>query len=114
MSTAPERVAVATIAVADEPDFRGELPVSVRRVSDGRVVERVTLPGFDYNVPMPDWAKPSPRSIQRAESSETVRATGDVSAMATAASPAPIELPLAAAAAPKANGNDYEECLSCQ
>jgi hypothetical protein len=26
----------------------------------------VTLPGFDYDVPTPDWAKPSARSIQRA------------------------------------------------
>jgi hypothetical protein len=32
----------------------------------GEKVERVTLPGFDYDVPMPDWAKPSARSIQRA------------------------------------------------
>jgi ATP-dependent RNA helicase RhlE len=32
----------------------------------GEKVERVTLPGFDYDVPTPDWAKPSARSIQRA------------------------------------------------
>jgi ATP-dependent RNA helicase RhlE len=29
-------------------------------------IERARLPGFDYDVPAPDWAKPSARSIQRA------------------------------------------------
>jgi ATP-dependent RNA helicase RhlE len=32
----------------------------------GEKIERLRLPGFDYDVPMPDWAKPSARSIQRA------------------------------------------------
>ena len=53
------------------------------------------------------------RSIQRAESSETVKANDKLVAIAASQmSQTPAELPLAAA--PKANGNDYEECLSCQ
>ena len=53
------------------------------------------------------------RSVQRAESSETVKAADNLAAIAASQmSPPPAELPLAAA--PKANGNDYEECLSCQ
>jgi len=31
----------------------------------GEKVERVTLPGFDYDVPAPDWAKPSAASVRR-------------------------------------------------
>jgi ATP-dependent RNA helicase RhlE len=34
----------------------------------GRKVERVRLAGFDYDVPTPDWAKPSRASILRAAS----------------------------------------------
>jgi ribonucleoside-diphosphate reductase alpha chain len=53
------------------------------------------------------------RSIQRAESSETVKATSDLVAIAASQmSPPSAELPLAAK--PKSNDNDYEECLSCQ
>jgi ribonucleoside-diphosphate reductase alpha chain len=53
------------------------------------------------------------RSIQRAESSETVRVADNLAAIAASQMAQPAaELPLAAA--PKANGNDYEECLSCQ
>ena len=55
------------------------------------------------------------RSIQRAESSVTVQAANDAETAANAAAaaaqlPPSVELPLAATA----NGNDYEECLSCQ
>ena len=55
------------------------------------------------------------RSIQRAESSVSVKAASDAEAAATAAlaavpTEAPAELPRAA----NANGSDYEECLSCQ
>ena len=35
----------------------------------GEKIERVRLPGFDYDVPAPDWAKPSARSIRRAATS---------------------------------------------
>jgi ATP-dependent RNA helicase RhlE len=31
----------------------------------GEKIERVTLPGFDYDVPAPDWAKPSAASVRR-------------------------------------------------
>ncbi len=31
----------------------------------GRKVERKTLPGFDYNVPAPSWAKPSAKTLMR-------------------------------------------------
>ena len=31
----------------------------------GEKIERVTLPGFDYDVPSPDWAKPSAASVRR-------------------------------------------------
>jgi ATP-dependent RNA helicase RhlE len=31
----------------------------------GREIERKTLPGFDYDVPTPSWAKPSPEAIIR-------------------------------------------------
>ena len=31
----------------------------------GRKVERKTLPGFDYNVPAPSWAKPSAKALMR-------------------------------------------------
>jgi ATP-dependent RNA helicase RhlE len=31
----------------------------------GRKIERKTLPGFDYDVPTPSWAKPSPEAIIR-------------------------------------------------
>jgi len=33
-----------------------------------RIVERIRLPGFNYDVPTPDWAKPSRREILRAAS----------------------------------------------
>jgi ATP-dependent RNA helicase RhlE len=35
----------------------------------GEKIERARLPGFDYDVPAPDWAKPSARSIRRAATS---------------------------------------------
>jgi ATP-dependent RNA helicase RhlE len=35
----------------------------------GERIERVRLLGFDYDVPAPDWAKPSARSIRRAATS---------------------------------------------
>jgi ATP-dependent RNA helicase RhlE len=35
----------------------------------GEKIERAGLAGFDYDVPAPDWAKPSARSIQRAATS---------------------------------------------
>jgi len=35
----------------------------------GEKIERVRLDGFDYDVPVPDWAKPSAREIQRAATS---------------------------------------------
>jgi ATP-dependent RNA helicase RhlE len=35
----------------------------------GEKIERVRLLGFDYDVPAPDWAKPSARSIRRAATS---------------------------------------------
>ena len=31
----------------------------------GRKIERKTLPGFDYDVPTPSWAKPSTRTLMR-------------------------------------------------
>ena len=31
----------------------------------GRKIERKMLPGFDYNVPAPSWAKPSPKALMR-------------------------------------------------
>ncbi len=31
----------------------------------GKQIERATLPGFDYNVPAPDWARPSAASLRR-------------------------------------------------
>jgi len=31
----------------------------------GRKVERKTLPGFDYDVPTPSWAKPSAKALMR-------------------------------------------------
>ena len=31
----------------------------------GRKIERKTLPGFDYNVPTPSWAKPSAKTLLR-------------------------------------------------
>jgi ATP-dependent RNA helicase RhlE len=34
----------------------------------GKKIERVRLPGFDYDVPTPDWAKPSRAEILRAAS----------------------------------------------
>ncbi len=30
-----------------------------------RQIERKTLPGFDYNVPIPSWARPSPEALKR-------------------------------------------------
>jgi ATP-dependent RNA helicase RhlE len=31
----------------------------------GRKIERKTLPGFDYDVPTPSWAKPSAKALKR-------------------------------------------------
>jgi len=31
----------------------------------GDKIERITLPGFDYEIPAPDWAKPSAASVRR-------------------------------------------------
>ncbi len=31
----------------------------------GKQIARATLPGFDYNVPAPDWARPSAASLRR-------------------------------------------------
>jgi ATP-dependent RNA helicase RhlE len=31
----------------------------------GRKIERKTLPGFDYDVPMPSWARPSAKTLAR-------------------------------------------------
>jgi hypothetical protein len=31
----------------------------------GRKIERETLPGFDYDVPAPSWAKPSAKTLMR-------------------------------------------------
>jgi ATP-dependent RNA helicase RhlE len=31
----------------------------------GHKIERKTLPGFDYDVPAPSWAKPSPKALMR-------------------------------------------------
>jgi ATP-dependent RNA helicase RhlE len=37
----------------------------------GRKIERKTLPGFDYNVPTPSWARPSAKTlIQQATQSQ--------------------------------------------
>jgi ATP-dependent RNA helicase RhlE len=45
------------------PDDEGQ--VAAIEYLLGEKIERVTLPGFDYNVPAPDWAKPSPASVRR-------------------------------------------------
>ena len=34
----------------------------------GRKIERKSLPGFDYSVPTPSWAKPSPKSLRSSAS----------------------------------------------
>ena len=55
------------------------------------------------------------RSIQRAESDLSLKAASGEAPVVAAVKPETVELPLAAAPAePTANGNDYEECLSCQ
>jgi ATP-dependent RNA helicase RhlE len=54
-----EGVAWTLVTPEDEP-----LIASIEYLV-GYGIERVKLPGFDYNVPAPDWAKPSAKTILR-------------------------------------------------
>ncbi|RME74653.1 MAG: DEAD/DEAH box helicase [Chloroflexi bacterium] len=38
----------------------------------GRKLERKTLPGFNYDVPTPSWAKPSPKALSRQQAHRTL------------------------------------------
>jgi ATP-dependent RNA helicase RhlE len=54
-----EGVAWTLVTPEDEP-----LIASIEYLL-GHDIERVKLPGFDYDVPVPDWAKPSAKTILR-------------------------------------------------
>jgi ATP-dependent RNA helicase RhlE len=55
-----EGVAWTLVAPEDEGD------IAAIEYLLGDKIERLQLPDFDYDVPTPDWAKPSAREIQRA------------------------------------------------